>query len=169
VRERSVEIRPPRPEEFEEAGRVTAGAYEEFAPGGASPNRDYLARVADVRTRSRHGLVLGAFEDGRVLGTVTLELEDRIPGGHTRPQLEPGQANVRMLGVDPSARRRGIARALMEACLAEARRAGKERVTLETTETMTAAQRLYEGMGFDRGPDLIYDDGFRLRTYEYRF
>jgi ribosomal protein S18 acetylase RimI-like enzyme len=163
-----MQIREVGPEEFDEAGRVTATAYEEFSPGGASPNPDYLVRVADVRTRSRHGLILGAFEDGRVLGTVTLELDDRIPGGHPRPPLEPGQANVRMLGVDPSARRRGIARALMEACLAEARRAGKDLVTLETTETMTAAQRLYESMGFDRGPDLVYDDGFRLRTYEYR-
>jgi ribosomal protein S18 acetylase RimI-like enzyme len=168
VTEPSVEVRPLGPQEFDEAGRVTAAAYEEFLPGGASPNRDYLARVADVRARSRHGLILGAFGEGRVLGTVTLELEDRIPGGHPRPPLEPGQANVRMLGVDPSARRRGIARALMEACLDEARRAGKDRVTLETTETMTSAQRLYESMGFDRGPDQVYDDGFRLRTYEYR-
>jgi ribosomal protein S18 acetylase RimI-like enzyme len=163
-----VEIRPVRPEEFDDAGRVTADAYEEFAPGGASPNRDYLARVADVRTRSALALVLGAFEDGRVLGTVTLELDRRIPGGHPRPPLDPGQAHVRMLGVDPSARRRGVARALMEACLDEARRAGKERLTLETTETMTAAQRLYEAMGFERGPDEVYDDGFRLRTYGYR-
>jgi hypothetical protein len=31
---------------------------------------------------------------------------------------------------------------------------------------MTAAQRLYEAMGFVRGPDLVWDDGFRLRTYE---
>jgi ribosomal protein S18 acetylase RimI-like enzyme len=163
-----VQIRPVRPEEFEDAGRVTAGAYEEFAPGGPSPNRDYLARVADVRTRSRLALILGAFEDGRVLGTVTLELDDRIPGGHPRPPLEPGQAHVRMLGVDPTARRRGIARALMEACLAEARAAGKDRITLETTETMVGAQRLYESMGFERGPDQVYDDEFRLRTYEYR-
>jgi ribosomal protein S18 acetylase RimI-like enzyme len=163
-----VEIRPVRPDEFDQAGRVTAEAYEEFVPGGASPNRDYLARVADVRTRADLAVVLGAFGDGRVIGTVTLELDARIPGGHPRPALEPGQAHVRMLGVDPSTRRRGIARALMDACLAEARRAGKERVTLETTETMTAAQRLYESMGFERGPDLIYDDGFRLRTYQYR-
>jgi ribosomal protein S18 acetylase RimI-like enzyme len=162
------EIRPVRPEEFDQAGRVTATAYEELAPGEGSPNPDYLARVGDLRARAERAVVLGAFEDGQVLGTVTLELEDRIPGGHPRPPLEPDQAHVRMLGVDPSAQRRGIARALMDACLEEARRAGKDRVTLETTETMTAAQRLYETMGFERGPDQVYDDGFRLRTYEYR-
>ena len=54
----------------------------------------------------------------------------------------------------------------MEACLGEARRTGKRRITLETTESMTAAHHLYESMGFIRGEDLVFDDGFRLRTYE---
>jgi hypothetical protein len=31
---------------------------------------------------------------------------------------------------------------------------------------MAAAQALYESMGFRRGQDQVYDDGFRLRTYE---
>lgn len=161
----TVEIRTLRPEEHAEAGRVTALAYESLG-FEASPNRDYLARVADVTTRAEHGMVLGAFDDGRVVGTVTIELEDRIPGGHPRPPLSPDQANVRMLGVDPSVQRRGIGRALMEASIDEARRAGKRRVTLETTESMTAAHALYESMGFRREPDLVYDDGFRLRAYE---
>ena len=141
-----MQIRPLRPEEFEEAGAVTAGAYAEYAPGGASPNLDYRDRLGDVAARAEHALVLGAFEDGRVVGTVTLEVDRRIPGGHPRPPLQPDQTHVRMLGVDASARRAGVGRALMEACLEEARRAGKARVTLETTETMEAAQRLYEAM-----------------------
>ena len=162
----TVEIRPLAPEDFDDAGRVTAAAYEAFAPGGASPNRDYLDRVADVRMRADHALVLGAFDLHRPVGTVTLELGSRIPGGHPRPPLEPDQAHVRMLGVDPDFQRRGVARLLMEACLEEARRAGKRRITLETTEAMTVAHSLYESMGFTRGEDLVFDDGFRLRTYE---
>jgi ribosomal protein S18 acetylase RimI-like enzyme len=163
-----LEVRPLRAEEFEDAGEVTADAYEEFAPGGASSNPDYLDRVADVRTRTRHAVVFGAFRDGRVVGTVTLEIDGRIPGGHPRPPLQPDQAHVRMLGVEQTERRGGIGRALMEACLDRARRSGKARVTLETTENMVAAQRLYESMGFSRGPDEVFDDGLRLRTYEYR-
>jgi ribosomal protein S18 acetylase RimI-like enzyme len=161
----AVEIRMVRPGEHEEAGQVTAMAYEVFGLR-ASPTRGYLDRVTDVRTRAEHALVLGAFEDGRVVGTVTLELDDRIPGGHIRPPLEPDQAHVRMLGVHPDAQRRGIGRRLMDACIEKARRAGKRRMTLDTTESMTAAHRLYESMGFRRGPDQVFDDGFRLRTYE---
>jgi ribosomal protein S18 acetylase RimI-like enzyme len=56
----------------------------------------------------------------------------------------------------------------MEKCIVESRRAGKGRLTLETTEAMTAAHGLYEAMGFRRGPDYVFDDGFRLRTYELR-
>jgi ribosomal protein S18 acetylase RimI-like enzyme len=161
----AVEIRPVRPEEHGEAGRVTAGAYEMFGPGSASPNPDYLDRVADLTTRSEHALVLGAYDDGTILGTVTLELEDRIPGGHPRPPLQLDQAHVRMLGVDAGARRRGIGRALMEACIVEARKAGKKQLTLETTASMTAGHRLYEAMGFSREEDTVYDDGFRLWNY----
>jgi GNAT superfamily N-acetyltransferase len=161
----ALEIRPVLAEEHKEAGRVTALAYESLGTT-ASPNRDYLARVADVATRARDAVVLGAYEEGRILGTVTLEITDRIPGGHPRPPLGPDQANVRMLGVDPMVQRSGVGRALMEASIKEARRAGKRRVTLETTEAMTAAHGLYESMGFRRGPDQVYDDGFRLRTYQ---
>ena len=156
------------PDEHAEAGRLTAEAYAALDPAAASSNSDYLDRVADVAGRALHALVRGAFDDGRPVGTVTVELDDRIPGGHPRPPLEPDQAHVRMLGVAPSYQGRGIARRLMEAAIEEARRAGKRRMTLETTEPMVAAHRLYESMGFRRMDDLVFDDGFRLRAYELR-
>ena len=144
---------------------MTAAAYEEFAPGEASPNVDYLRRVADIETRAAHAVVLGAFEDGGVIGTVTLELDDRIPGGFPRPPLEPGETHVRMLGVAPDRQRRGVGLALMQAAIERARSAGKRRLTLETAEAMTGAQRMYERMGFVPGPDWV-QKGFRLLTFE---
>jgi ribosomal protein S18 acetylase RimI-like enzyme len=163
-----LEVREVRPEEYEAAGAVTALAYEEFGRVGETDWDDYRRRIADVASRADHTLVLGAIEGGRILGTVTLELYHRVPGGHERPPLGPDQAHVRMLGVHPDARGRGIGRRLMHACIDEARRAGKSVMTLDTTERMEAAQRLYEAMGFRRGPDLVFDDGFRLRLYELR-
>jgi ribosomal protein S18 acetylase RimI-like enzyme len=161
----TVEIRPLRPEEHQEAGEVTALAYRQQAePASTTP--DYLERVTDVATRARHALVLGAVEDGRVLGSVTVEVSDRIPGGHPRPPLRPDQAHVRMLGVHPEVQGRGIGRRLMEGAEEEARLAGKRLITLETTEAMVTAQRLYESMGYRRLDDLVFDDGFRLRAYE---
>ena len=81
------------------------------------------------------------------------------------PPLGRGEAHVRMLGVAPESRGRGIARALMEACANEARARGKTLLTLHTTERMTIAQRMYELMGFVRGTDRTFPDGFSLLTY----
>ena len=161
----AVEIRELRPDEYAEGGRVTRAAYAEFAPGDASPNTDYLDRVEDIGARADYAVILGAFEGGEVVGTLTLELEDRIRGGFPRPPLEPDEAHVRMLGVAPDRQGHGIGRTLMDASIARAREAGKGRLTLETAEAMTAAQRMYERMGFRRTPDWV-QDGFRLLKYE---
>jgi ribosomal protein S18 acetylase RimI-like enzyme len=160
-----LEVRKVLPEEYEDAGAVTALAYAEFGSGETAWD-DYRRRIADVASRADHTVVLVAIEEGHILGTVTLELEDRVPGGHERPALEANQAHVRMLGVHPEVRGRGIGKRLMYACIDHARRAGKSVMTLDTTEQMKAAQRLYESMGFRRGPDQVFDDGFRLRVYE---
>jgi GNAT superfamily N-acetyltransferase len=163
----AIEVRAVRPEEYAEAGRVTAQAYEEFATRGDPGWEEYLARIADIAPRAKRAVVLGAYVDGRVLGTLTLELDRRIEGGHDRDPLDPDEAHIRMLGVGPNARGQGIGRSLMDAAVTEARRAGKRRMTLGTTERMVAAHGLYESMGFIRGPDEVFDDGFRLRTYEF--
>lgn len=162
----AIEVRPLRAEEHDRAGRATAEAYREFAPPNHRDWGEYLRRLADVGNRSRHATVLVAEEDGDILGTVTVELDGRIPGGHERPPLRPEEAHVRMLGVTPEARRRGAARALMEETIAVARSAGKAMVTLDTTEAMVAAHRLYEGMGFRQAGERVFDDGFRLLSYE---
>jgi len=162
-----VEVRPVRPEEYEEAGRVTADAYREFAEPDAAW-QEYLVRLADVADRVQRTTVLVAVEDGRVLGTVTLELEGRTEAGRQDAEnqpLAPGEAHVRMLGVAPEARGLGIGRLLMEACLEAARRAGKTLLTLNTTERMRAARAMYESMGFTREEDTVFPDGFVLLSY----
>lgn len=162
-----IEIRPVRPEEYEEAGRVTALAYHEFAPPGNEAWADYLVRLADVRSRAERATVLVAVEDGAVLGTTTLELDQRIDAssGHEREPLAPGESHIRMLGVHPDVRGRGVGRRLMEASIDEARKAGKTLMTLNTTEKMIAAQHMYESLGFEGGPDVVFDDGFRMLSY----
>ena len=165
----AIEVRPARPDEYAEAGRVTADSYREFARPESSWD-EYLVRLADVADRVQRTLVLVAVEDDRILGTVTLELEGRTEGGTGRNRenqpLAPGEAHVRMLGVVPEARGRGIGRMLMDACLAESRAAGKKLLTLNTTERMKTAQAMYESMGFTRTDDEVFPDGFVLMAYE---
>jgi ribosomal protein S18 acetylase RimI-like enzyme len=54
------------------------------------------------------------------------------------------------LYVAPRARRRGVARALLEAAADRARRDGKLRMTLSTARTNVNAQALYESLGWAR-------------------
>jgi ribosomal protein S18 acetylase RimI-like enzyme len=158
------EVRPARPEEFEEAGRVTALAYQEFARPGEAAWEEYLARIADVPARADRAHVLVAVEDGRILGSATLELSERIEADD--PPLPAEEAHIRMLGVHPDARGRGVARALIEACFRRAATEGRSRMTLHTTERMRAAQAMYGRMGFERLADRVFPDGFVLLTYQ---
>lgn len=160
----TIEIREATPDEYAEAGRVTADAYREFVHDGDDDWHGYLDHIADVEGRADRTTILVAVEDGEILGSATLELFDRVEP-EDDPTLHPDEAHVRMVGVDPRARRRGIARALFDRCFEIARTNGKTFVTLHTTERMSTAQRMYGAMGFRRLDDRVFPDGFVLLTY----
>jgi ribosomal protein S18 acetylase RimI-like enzyme len=143
----TVRVRPVRPDEYEEAGAVTALAYREFMPADGDWG-GYEKRLADVAGRATRALVLVADLDGSIAGTATLELDQRINPDSEQPPLQADEAHLRMLGVHPDHRQRGIGRLLVDACIAHARARGNRRLTLETTERMVGARAMYEGMGF---------------------
>jgi ribosomal protein S18 acetylase RimI-like enzyme len=162
-----VEIREATSDEYAEAGRVTADAYREFVRPGDEDWERYLLRIADVADRADRTTILVAVEDGLLLGSLTLELDARVrdEGGEEQRPLDPEEAHIRMLGVDPAARARGVARALMAESEARARAAGKTFMTLRTTQRMKAAQAMYERLGYERTPNIVFPDGFVLLGY----
>jgi len=159
-----VTVREASPNEHAEAGRVTAEAYRQFARDGDTDWLDYLELIADVAARADRTTIFVALDGDRVVGSATLELHDRVDTDDDEP-LQPGESHIRMLGVEPAARGRGAARALVHACIDRARARGKTFMTLHTTERMRDAQRMYEAMGFARLEDRVLDDGFVLMTY----
>ena len=162
----TIEVREVRSEEHAEAGEVTSDSYREFAREGDPEWHEYLERMADVEGRTAVAIVLVAIEDDRIVGTVTLELDGRIDDDHGT--LAPHEAHIRMLGVRPDARGRGIGSLLMAACEERARTAGRTLITLNTAGRMEAAQRMYGALGYDRGEDWRFSEDFVLLSYSKR-
>lgn len=82
-------------------------------------------------------------------GIVVLGFLDRQPVACAalRP-LKPRVCEMKRLYVQPAARGRGIARALVRRLLREARGMGYKSMKLDTLGRMTSAIKLYESMGF---------------------
>lgn len=160
-----MEIREVRPEEYEEAGRIVYRAYSQFGDRADEGWEEHLELVRDVRGRIDRTVVLVAVEDGRILGSATIELNGLI--GDDDHELPPGGAVLRMVGVDPGARRRGVGRALVKEVSDRVRAAGRQTLILRTTSPMKAAQTLYESMGFvrDESLDMPASEAFTLMGY----
>jgi len=86
-------------------------------------------------------IILAAFEAGRLLGTVQLLL--------SLPPNQPHRGEIAKLLVHRSARRRGVARALMAEAEAEAAARGKTLLVLDTV-TGSDAESLYAAMVWSR-------------------
>jgi GNAT superfamily N-acetyltransferase len=100
--------------------------------------RFWIDRVLPgVRGGTRRVVI--ARDEGRIVGTVQIDL--------AMPPNQQHRAEVAKLLVHPSARRRGIAKALMQALEAVAR---SEQRTLLTLDTWTGghAEVLYESLGY---------------------
>jgi ribosomal protein S18 acetylase RimI-like enzyme len=157
-------IRAVREADFAAAGEATARAYHEFLTPDRPGFTAYVARIADIAARAGDATILVAVVNGVIAGSATLELDSRISPSSAEP-LAADEAHLRMLGVSPEYRGRGVARRLVAACVERARERGKRRLTLDTAPVMVAAQRLYTTMGFRPTPERVMPDGLALLGY----
>jgi ribosomal protein S18 acetylase RimI-like enzyme len=134
------------PEDFPRIGQLTSDVYV----GGGLASPEYGVQLRDVAGRAdRAELLVVRDEEGRVVGSVALVLA----GDFGEVTESADEAAFRMLVVDPAVQGRGIGELLVRTCLERARAAGKRRMVLSTDRGMTAAQRLYERLGFTRLPE----------------
>lgn len=154
-------IRPVRPEEYDEVGRLLVAAYDSV---GTIEGR-YRSFMADTGARVADGAeVLVAEVDERVVGTVTF-----ADSGNAHHEHGPhSDCGFRLLGVDPEAHGQGYGRQLVEYCIDHARRLGRLRLMIYSVEWMRPAHRLYESMGFQRRPDrdVVFPAGVGL-AFQY--
>jgi ribosomal protein S18 acetylase RimI-like enzyme len=141
----SLSVQRAGPEDYERIARLTVDVYV----GGGLASEGYASELADVAGRAqRSELLVVRDADGRIVGSVACVL-----GGDFAEVTESDdEAGFRMLVVDPAVQGRGIGELLVTTCLDRTRAAGKRRVVISTGTRMTAAQRLYERLGFTRLP-----------------
>jgi GNAT superfamily N-acetyltransferase len=143
-----VEIRLLSAAEIESNSQILTGLLIDSVDAGASmgfhpPLNIDKAQLffADVGQSVGTGdaLLLGAFLDGRLVGSVQLRLESKENGSH--------RAEVAKLLVHSSARGRGIAADLMNR-LVEMAMENKKSLLMLDTETGSAAEFLYRKLGW---------------------
>ncbi|MCM0638446.1 GNAT family N-acetyltransferase [Cellulomonas wangsupingiae] len=162
-------VRPATEADLAQVGALTARAY--VADGLVDEGHWYVDELRDAAARAAACTVLvavtpaaGGDAPDRVLGTVTLA----VPGSRYAEIARDGEVELRMLAVDPAARRSGVAELLVLAALREAVGRGVPDVALSTLDTMHAAQRLYARLGFAARPERDWTDEITMRVHTWR-
>ncbi len=96
-----------------------------------------------------HGVFLVAYLDGEPVGC----------GAWRTNAEDPGAAEIKRMYVRPTARNRGVARALLRAVEEHARSAGRTRAVLETGIRQPEAIALYASAGYARIADFGHYKG----------
>ncbi len=143
----ALEIRPVGPGEHARVGDLTVAAYAALPVDHLWDGYDDEIRAVSERIETAEVLV--AVLDGVVVGAVTYVSDPSSPWIEWN---EHGEAQIRLLGVDPAAQGHGVGAALVTACIERAREQGRT-LLLHTTNHMPAAQRLYPRLGFTRRPE----------------
>ena len=110
--------------------------------------------------------------DGAIVGSVRLVPPKPVDAPDYRPGGEWPEVSI--LAVAPEARGKGIAAALLDECIRQARESGATTLGLHTEEAMAVALDMYLRRGFVRAPETdFYPDeewhvmGFRLDLNEF--
>ena len=121
----AMDLRPMRPSDIDQVMLIERGSFT--SPWSA---QFFLEEIGVSYSQS----LLAEFQ-GRVVGYLIYW------------QL-PSDVDVHNLAVHPDYRRRGVGRYLLTTMIHNAREKGFRRVTLEVRKSNSAAQRLYQSLGF---------------------
>jgi ribosomal protein S18 acetylase RimI-like enzyme len=133
-----VNVRPAEPRDEDAVLALMEGLTRPPVAEDPEPQREIFLRHLDHEDAK----VYVAEVDGEIAGAVSLWFQPRL--NWTSPQ-----GWIPDLYVDPAFRRRGAARALLDACVEESRRRGCHRLVLESGHHRAEAHRLYESYGFE--------------------
>lgn len=128
-------------------GRITVEAY--CADGFITPDDGYVRELADAAGRLQNAEVWVAEGAAEILGSVTF-----CSAGTPYAELATNnEGEFRMLGVTGTARRQGVAQALVVRCIDRSQELGQSALVMSSMRTMSTAHRIYDRLGFRRLPE----------------
>src|SRR4051812_26448129 len=145
-------IRDARADERAAIRALTLAAYAEYATIMA-PTAWAGLRQALLSGLAAEGAVerIVAEQEGALVGSVMLYSPTASAYGDA--VVGAGLPELRLLAVAAAARGQGVGTALVEECMWRARRVGASALGLHTSESLQAAIRMDERMGFVRAPE----------------
>lgn len=165
----SLNIREMNIEEIDIVRNIRLNSYSDYEVFVSKEHwsvlKNTLLSENDINSNSK---IYVAEDENEIVGTVVL-----FPGevkAYDWSDSVQSYPEIRMLAVEPSARKKGIARALMEHSLKVAKEEGNTEIGLHTATFMTKAASLYENMGFVRVPEKDLEpmnDGVIVKAYKY--
>ncbi|GAA1792751.1 GNAT family N-acetyltransferase [Agromyces lapidis] len=158
-------VRSIRPDEADAEAAVIVRAFAAGPYGHLPKSAERAAFEADTAGRAADGTVLVASgADGAIVGTASV----LRAGTRYSRVARAGEAEVRLISVDPGAQGAGLGAVLTRASLETALEWGSSALVLDTGVRNTRAQALYERLGFVRDAERDAAVGAEVDSVVYR-
>ena len=168
----TIQIRDAQAHEFTNLGQLMVQVYTQLEgfpnPEDQPAYYQMLAQIGDFTNLPSTQLLVAFSEKQELLGGVVYFGDMQYYGAGGIASQEKQAAGFRLLAVHPKARGRGVGKALTQFCIDLAKQQQRAEVIIHSTKVMQVAWGMYERLGFERSPDLDFDQeglavyGFRL-------
>lgn len=153
-------IRPALAEEYQSLSKLLVQVYSQLKgfPSQQEHPSYYalLTNVGELAQKPSIEILVAVSPENELIGGVMFigDIKDYSSGGVTLSVQNA--AGMRLLAVAPSARGKGIGKALTQACIQRAKDLQQSQIILHSTLTMQIAWDMYQRMGFQRMPEIDF-------------
>lgn len=167
----TISVRDLRMNEAAALGELLVDVYASL-PGFPSPAEqpayyEMLTHIGRFSERPATRVLVALDEQEALLGGVVYFADMAQYGSGGSATSVKNASGLRLLGVSPEARGRGVGKALTQTCIRLARTQQHREVMLHTTQAMQIAWAMYEKLGFVRSKDLDFLQG-ELPVFGFR-
>ncbi|WP_336249173.1 GNAT family N-acetyltransferase [Stomatohabitans albus] len=154
------EIRVANPEEYDIVSSLVIDAYADLA-AIMSPDAwsSFAHDIANVNGRVADGQQLVCLEGDKIVGTLTMY--------QTWQGAQADAIAIRLVAVDTEHRMRGVARAMINGVINQAKALGKKRVVCTQVQDVVLRNEVLNELGFEREPSLDHQPAPGVHAYGY--